>query len=53
MIRFTVSDLIAKKTIFYQNDKPDSQRQYQAGKDNVVQSVNNYRTYSIQVSFKF
>jgi TonB-dependent receptor len=53
MIRFTVSDLIAKKTIFYQNDKPDTQRQYQAGKDNVVQSLNNYRTYSIQLSFKF
>lgn len=53
MIRLTVSDLIAKKTIFYQNDKPDSERQYQPGKDNVVQSVNNYRTYSIQLSFKF
>ncbi len=53
MIRFTVSDLIAKKNIFYQNDKPDTERQYQAGKDNVVQSINNYRTYSVQLSFKF
>ncbi|MCW5907871.1 MAG: TonB-dependent receptor [Chitinophagales bacterium] len=53
MVRFTVSDLIAKKTIFYQNHKPDTERFYQQNKDNVVQSVNNYRTYSIQLSFNF
>lgn len=53
MIRFTISDLIAKKTVFYQNDVPDQERYYQKGKDAVVQSVNNYRTYSIQLSFSF
>lgn len=53
MVRFTISDLIAKKTIYYQNDKPDSQRQYQPGKDAVVQSINNYRTYTLQLSFNF
>lgn len=53
MIRFTISDLIAKSTIFYQNDKPDIERQYQKDKDTVVQSVKNYRNYTIQLSFTF
>jgi len=53
IVRFTISDLIAKNTIFYQNDQPDKQRYYQKDKDSVTQSFKNYRTYSIQLSFNF
>jgi TonB-dependent receptor len=53
VVRFTISDIIAKSTIFYQNDKPDTQRQYQKTKDAVVQSEKNYRSYTLQLSFNF
>ncbi len=53
MIRFTVSDLIAAKTIFYQNEEVGKQRQYQKSKDDVVLGVKNFRTYTVQVSFSF
>lgn len=52
-IRFTISDLIAKKTIFYQNDAPDTHREYNPSKDYVVLSRKNYRTYTVQLSFSF
>jgi outer membrane receptor protein involved in Fe transport len=51
--RFTISDLIAQNTIFYQNHLPGVERQYQKAKDAIVQSEKNYRTYSIQLSFTF
>lgn len=51
--RFTISDLIAQNTIFYQNHLPGIERQYQKAKDTIVQSEKNYRTYSIQLSFTF
>ncbi len=53
MVRFTVSDLIAAKTIFYQNDVISKHREYNKDKDVIVLSQRNYRTYSIQVSFNF
>jgi TonB-dependent receptor len=53
LIRFTISDLIAAKTIFYQNDVLGKERGYQKGRDRVVLSQTNYRTYSIQLSFNF
>jgi TonB-dependent receptor len=53
MVRFTVSDIIAAKTIFYQNEVLGKERQYQKGKDAVVLSQKNFRTYSINVSFNF
>jgi len=53
LIRFTISDLIAAKTIFYQNDVVGKERFYQKGKDKVVLSQTNYRNYSIQLSFNF
>lgn len=53
MVRFTISDLIAAKTIFYQNDKPDYKRAYNKDTDFVVLSRKNYRTYSVQLSFTF
>lgn len=53
IIRFTISDLIAAKSIFYQNDVPGKQRFYQKGKDDVVLSQNNFRTYTLQVAFNF
>lgn len=53
LIRFTISDIIAAKTIFYQNDVVGKERFYQKGKDKVVLSQTNYRNYSIQLSFNF
>ncbi len=53
IVRFTISDLIAAKTIFYQNDAVGKERQYQKTKDNTVLSQRNFRTYSVQVSFNF
>ncbi len=53
LVRFTISDLIAAKTIFYQNEVIGKERHYQKGKDKVVLSQSNYRTYSIQLSFNF
>lgn len=53
IVRFTISDLIAAKSIYYQNDVPGQQRQYQKSKDDVVLSQKNYRTYSLQVGFNF
>ncbi|MBP6732904.1 MAG: hypothetical protein KA149_12635, partial [Chitinophagales bacterium] len=53
IVRFTISDLIAAKSIYYQNDVPGKQRQYQKSKDDVVLSQKNYRTYSLQVGFNF
>ncbi len=53
MVRFTISDLIAKKTIFYQNNLPDVKRAYNPSTDYVVLSRKNYRTYSVQLSFTF
>ncbi|MCS6935477.1 MAG: TonB-dependent receptor [Chitinophagales bacterium] len=52
-IRFTVSDIIARRSIFYQNYVPDKERYYQRGKDNIVLSEKNYRTYTLNVSFNF
>lgn len=53
VVRFTISDLVAAKSIYYQNDVVGSHRDYQKGKDAVVLSMKNYRTYSLQVSFNF
>ncbi len=53
IIRFTISDLIAAKSIFYQNDVVGKHREYQKGKDAVVLSQKNYRTYSLQLGFNF
>jgi len=53
MVRFTISDLIAAKSIFYQNDVIGKHREYNKDKDAVVLSQKNYRTYSLQVSFNF
>ncbi|HLP20523.1 MAG TPA: TonB-dependent receptor [Chitinophagales bacterium] len=53
IVRFTISDLIAAKSIFYQNDVVGKHREYNKGKDDVVLSQKNYRTYSIQVAFNF
>lgn len=53
IIRFTISDLIAAKTIFYQNDVVGKHREYQKGKDSIVLSQKNYRTYTVQVAFNF
>lgn len=53
LIRFTVSDLIARSSIFYQNDEVGKARQYQKGKDYTVLSQKNYRTYSVNISFNF
>lgn len=53
MVRFTISDLIASKSIFYQNAEPGKNREYNKGSDAVVLSQKNYRTYSVQVSFNF
>lgn len=52
-LRFTISDIIARKSIFYQNQTPDKERFYQPGKDRIVLSEKNYRTYSVNVSFNF
>lgn len=53
IIRFTISDLIAAKSIFYQNSEVGKHREYNKAKDSVVMSQKNYRTYSIQLSFNF
>jgi len=53
IVRFTVSDLIAAKSIFYQNAETGNHREYNKGKDAVVLSQKNYRTYQIQVAFNF
>lgn len=53
VVRFTISDLIAAKSIFYQNDVLGKHREYNKDKDAVVLSQKNYRTYSLQVSFNF
>ncbi len=53
VVRFTISDLIAAKSIFYQNAVVGKERQYQKDKDAVVLSQKNFRTYSLQVSFNF
>ncbi len=53
IVRLTISDIIAAKSIFYQNDVVGKQREYNKGKDAVVLSQMNYRTYSLQVSFNF
>ncbi len=53
IVRFTISDLIAAKTIFYQNSELGKHREYNKEKDAVVMSQKNYRTYSIQVGFNF
>lgn len=52
-LRFTISDLLARKLIYYQNHKPDAERFYQKSKDLIVQSERNYRSYTLQVSFNF
>jgi hypothetical protein len=53
MVRFTMSDIIAKPTIFYQNDTPGKDRQYNKGRDYVVRSEKNYRSYTLQFSYTF
>jgi TonB-dependent receptor len=53
IVRLTISDIIAAKSLFYQNDVVGKQREYNKGKDAVVLSQMNYRTYSLQVSFNF
>lgn len=53
LIRFTISDLIAQKTIFYQNADLGKERQYQKAKDKVVLSQSNFRNYTLQLSFTF
>lgn len=53
LIRFTISDLIAQKTIFYQNADLGKERQYQKVKDKVVLSQSNFRNYTLQLSFTF
>jgi TonB-dependent receptor len=53
IVRFTISDLIAAKSIFYQNKDMGKNRDFQRSKDNVVLSQKNYRTYSLQVGFNF
>ncbi len=52
-VRFTISDLIAAKSIYYQNDVVGKNREYNKDKDAVVLSQKNFRTYSVQVSFNF
>lgn len=52
-LRFTISDLIARSTIFYQNHVPDKERFYQKDKDKVVLSERNYRTYTFNIGFTF
>ncbi len=52
-VRLTISDLIAAKTIFYQNAEAGKNREYNKSKDTVVLSQKNYRTYSLQISFSF
>lgn len=53
IVRFTISDLIAAKSIFYQNSEIGKHREYNKEKDSVVLSQKNFRTYSIQLSFNF
>lgn len=53
VIRFTISDLIAQSSFFYQNDKIGNTRQFQKSKDDIVLSHRNFRTYTLQVSFNF
>lgn len=53
IVRFTISDLIAKPTIWYQNHIAGKERQYQPNKDKVVISQSNFRNYSIQIGFNF
>jgi hypothetical protein len=53
IIRFTISDLIAKPTLFYQNAELGKERQYQKDKDKVIMSFSNFRNYSLQLSFNF
>ncbi len=52
-IRLTCSDLIARPTLFYQNDRPDFKRAYQKERDLVVQSERNFRSYTLQLNFNF
>jgi hypothetical protein len=52
-IRLTCSDLIARPTLFYQNDRPDYKRGYQKDRDLVVQSERNFRSYTLQLNFSF
>ena len=53
IIRFTISDLIAKPTLFYQNAESGKERQYQKEKDKVIMSFSNFRNYTLQLSFNF
>jgi hypothetical protein len=54
MVRFTMSDIIAKPTIFYQNDVPGNKgRSYDKDRDYVVRSEKNYRSYTLQFSYTF
>lgn len=53
IIRFTIGDLIAKPTLFYQNADLGKERQYQKEKDKVIMSFSNFRNYSLQLSFNF
>lgn len=53
-VRLTCSDLIAKPTIFYQNEGDlGKHREYNKGKDYIVRQINNYRSYFLQLSFAF
>lgn len=53
VVRFTISDLIAAKTIFYQNNETGKHREYNKERDLTVLSQRNFRTYTLQVSFTF
>lgn len=53
IVRFTISDLIAKPTLWYQNHIVGKERQYQSAKDKVVISQTNYRNFSLQIGFNF
>jgi outer membrane receptor protein involved in Fe transport len=53
MLRLTFSDLIARPTIFYQNDKIGNTRGYNKKKDQIVLKDQNFRSYTFQISFNF